>query len=134
MSAIEERVVQMQFDNAAFERNIARTRDSLGRFTKELDMKGAGKGLSELDAAAKKLSFKNIEAGVQAVAGHVRTLGTSAVEGFTKLGHGIQAVATKIKTMSTDANKGLSDVDAAAKRTSRMASKPSPTSSRRCLL
>jgi hypothetical protein len=118
MSAIEERVVQMQFDNAAFERGIARTRDSLGRFTKELEMKGAGKGLSDLDAAAKKLSFKNIETGVQAVAGHIRTLSTSAVDGLEKVGHGVQAVATKIKSMSTDANKGLSDVDAAAKKTS----------------
>lgn len=118
MSSIDERVVQMRFDNAAFERGIARTRDSLGRFTKELEMKGATKGLSDVEAAAKRLSFKNIESGVQAVAGHIRTLSTSAVQGLEKVGHGVQSVATKVQAMSANVAKNLNSIDNEGKKVS----------------
>jgi tape measure domain-containing protein len=82
MSSIDERVVQMKFDNAAFEQGIARTRDSLGRFTKQLELKGASKGLENVDAAAKKLSLQNIETGVQAVADKFKAM---SVVGITAL-------------------------------------------------
>lgn len=118
MSSIDERVVQMRFDNAAFEKGIARTRDSLGRFTKELEMKGATKGLSDVDAAARKLSFKNIETGVQAVAGHIRTLSTSAVQGLERVGQGVQSVATKVQTMSANVAKNLNSIDNEGKKVS----------------
>lgn len=118
MSSIDERVVQMRFDNAAFEKGIARTRDSLGRFTKELEMKGSTKGLSDVEAAAKRLSFKNIEAGVQAVSGHIRNLSTSAVQGLERVGQGVQSVATKVQTMSANVAKNLNSIDNEGKKVS----------------
>lgn len=101
MSSIDERVVQMKFDNAAFEKGIARTRDSLGRFTKQIDDLGKTKGLSEVDAAAKKLSFKNVENGVQAVADKFKAM---SVVGITALAtitqRAISAGAQLVKSLT----------------------------------
>jgi tape measure domain-containing protein len=81
-SSIDERIVKMKFDNAAFEQGIARTRDSLGRFTKQLEMKDATKGLSEVDAAAKRMSLKNLESAAQAVGDKFKAM---SVVGITAL-------------------------------------------------
>lgn len=107
MSNIDERIVRLKFDNQAFEQGIARSRDSLGRFTKQLETPTPGKGLDnvtnaitkvrdglgrfasesqkdfgEVDAASKKVSLEHIGNGVQAVASKFKAL---SVVGVTAL-------------------------------------------------
>jgi tape measure domain-containing protein len=107
MSSIDERIVRLKFDNQAFEQGVARSRDSLGRFTKQLETPSSGKGLdnirsgvdrvrdslgkfasqstkdfSEVDNASKKLSLDGIGNGVQAVADKFKAL---SVVGVTAL-------------------------------------------------
>lgn len=107
MSSIDERIVRLKFDNQAFEQGIARSRDSLGRFTKQLETPASGKGLDnvstaitkvrdglgrfasesqkdfgEVDAASKKLSLEHIGNGVQAISDKFKAL---SVVGVTAL-------------------------------------------------
>ena len=54
---VDERVVQMQFDNAQFERNIQTSMSTLEKLKQSLNLNGAAKGLQDVDAAANKLNF-----------------------------------------------------------------------------
>ena len=55
---VEQNVVQMEFDNRQFEKNVSTTMDSLDKFKKKLDFSNEGKSFGELDKAASKVSFK----------------------------------------------------------------------------
>lgn len=51
---IDEKVVEMQFDNRQFEKNVQTTIESVGRLKSSLDLTGASKGLEDISAAASK--------------------------------------------------------------------------------
>ena len=50
---IDERVVEMRFDNREFEANIDTSINSINKLNKSLDLKGASKGLENVNAASK---------------------------------------------------------------------------------
>lgn len=105
MSSIDERVVNMRFNNRQFEQGIARTRDSLGRFTKELQMTGATKGLENVDAAAQKVpqSMENIEQSVSGIAGKFKAMGVVATTALATVAHAAVAAGGRlIKSMTLD--------------------------------
>lgn len=64
---IDERVVEMRFDNQQFEKNVQTSLDTLGKLKSGLDLNGAAKGLESIDASAKKLDFNPLANGVEAV-------------------------------------------------------------------
>ena len=51
---IDQRVVEMQFDNKDFERNISTTMSTLEKFKSSLNLKGAAQGLEDVGTAAKR--------------------------------------------------------------------------------
>lgn len=57
MSSIDERIVQMHFDNKEFERNIKTSMDSLSNLKKSLDFKGCEKGLDTIAKSADKVDM-----------------------------------------------------------------------------
>lgn len=82
MSSIDERVVQMKFDNKQFEAGVKQTTSSLDALKKGLNLTDAQKGLEDLDDAGKRFSLAGIGAGVQAIADKFNAL---AVIGVTAL-------------------------------------------------
>ena len=61
----DTRVVQMQFDNKNFERNIAKSQSSLERFKKSLNFDAVGKGLSQFGENIKNLAFDTLSSNIQ---------------------------------------------------------------------
>lgn len=55
-TTIDERVVEMRFDNKQFEQNIQTSLSSLDKLKKSLNLKGAAKGLETVNDAANKCS------------------------------------------------------------------------------
>lgn len=51
MNNIENRIVEMKFDNAQFESAVAKTMETLDRFKEKLNFEGAGKGMDQLGKA-----------------------------------------------------------------------------------
>lgn len=51
MSAIDDRIVSMKFDNAQFQKGAADTVKTLGDLKKSLQFEGAAKGLQNLDVS-----------------------------------------------------------------------------------
>src|SRR5882757_493045 len=82
MSSIDERVVQMVFDNRQFEQGISTTLSSLDKLTNSLKLDGATKGLSSINTAAKGVSLSGIASGVENIASKFRAM---SVVGVTAL-------------------------------------------------
>lgn len=59
MTTIDERVVQMRFDNSDFERNASTTIGTLEKLKEKLTFKESGKALDDFQDRANKLNFDN---------------------------------------------------------------------------
>ena len=57
---VDERVVSMQFDNQQFEKNVKTSMSTLDKLKQSLNLKGASKGLDEVNAAAKRVDMSGI--------------------------------------------------------------------------
>lgn len=66
-NSVDSRIVEMKFDNAAFERGINQTLNSLKNLDKSLQMDGAAKGLDRVADATKRFSLASIAAGVESI-------------------------------------------------------------------
>ena len=64
---VDERVVEMRFDNRQFETNVGRTMSTLDKLKQRLNLTGAAKGLSDIGAAAGRVDMSPIGRGVEAV-------------------------------------------------------------------
>ena len=64
---VDERVVSMQFDNKKFEQNVQTTMKTLERLKSKLNLKGAAKGLEDVDKATKKLDMTPLTNGIHKV-------------------------------------------------------------------
>ena len=64
---VDERVVQMQFDNSQFERNVSTSMSTLNKLKRSLNLSGAAKGLSDVGNAAKSISLNGLGSAVDTV-------------------------------------------------------------------
>jgi tape measure domain-containing protein len=86
VSSIDQRVVQMVFDNSAFEKGIATTLSSLDKLTNSLKMTGATKGLDDIDEAASKgLSLSGIASGIDSISSKFSALGVIGVTALANI-------------------------------------------------
>lgn len=75
-SNIEERVVEMQFDNKKFEKNARDTMKTLDALEKSLDLKGASKSFEDLDRSIKKVDTSHLSDAIDAVTNKFSLFGT----------------------------------------------------------
>ena len=64
---IEQRVVEMQFDNKQFERNVSTTMSSLDKLKQSLNLTGAAKGLENVGTAAKGINLSGLTSAAETV-------------------------------------------------------------------
>ncbi len=92
--SVDQRVVEMRFDNQQFERGVQKTMGTLDRLKQSLKFDGTAKGLENIDQAAKKVSFDGMAASVASLQKRFSTFGivgmrviqnlTDSVMGFAK--------------------------------------------------
>lgn len=66
-TTIDERVVQMQFDNAQFEHAVAQSMTTLKNLNESLKLENAGKGFLNLAKSAETVSFAKIQNSLEAL-------------------------------------------------------------------
>lgn len=101
--SVDTRVVQMQFDNTQFERNIGTSINSLNKLQDSLDMKGAAKSFKALDEESQKVSLSGISNAVESVTHKFSVLETvafSAVKNITD--RAVDAGISLAKSLSVD--------------------------------
>lgn len=76
---VDNRVVDMQFNNAQFESGIKDSMDSIERLKKGLNFDESTKSFSNLTSAANAVSFAGIADGVETIASRFTTLGIIGV-------------------------------------------------------
>lgn len=64
---VDERVVEMRFDNKDFESNVKTSMSTLEKLKNSLKLSGATKGLEEVGKSAKQVDFSGISNGVETV-------------------------------------------------------------------
>lgn len=64
---IDQKVVEMQFDNRQFEKNVSTTMSSVEKLKQSLNFSNAGKGLENISAAAKRVDMNSLGNAVESV-------------------------------------------------------------------
>ena len=54
---VDQRVVEMRFDNAKFEKNVQQSINSLNALNESLKFEGAEKGFAKVEKASEKVDF-----------------------------------------------------------------------------
>ena len=98
---IDQRVVEMRFDNVQFEKNSRDTMRTLDKLKEKLSFKGAAKGLEQVQAASENVDFSGMEKGLDTVQAKFSALDVIA---FTAL----QRITDKVISTGEQMVKGLS--------------------------
>lgn len=85
MSSIDQRVVDMKFNNGQFESAARRSLGTLDGLKKALDFKAAGRGLSDLDAAGKKFSLESMGRSVEGLSSKFSALSIIGITALSNL-------------------------------------------------
>ena len=78
MSSIDERVVQMKFNNGDFEKGVTKTLSSLDKLKAALAQKVSSKSFSDLQTEADKINFAPIEKQIDSVNSKFSLIGATA--------------------------------------------------------
>ena len=66
-TTIDQRVVEMRFDNKHFESNVQTTMSTLDKLKQKLNLSGSAKGLEGISSAAKKVDMSGLSTGIDTV-------------------------------------------------------------------
>lgn len=83
---IDQRVVEMQFNNRNFERNVSTTMSSVEKLKQSLNFTGAAKGLENVSSAAKKVDMNGLGSAVETVRARfsaLEVMGVTALANIT---------------------------------------------------
>ena len=83
---VDERVVEMQFDNRQFERNVSTSVSTLDKLKRSLNLSGAAKGLSDVGDAAKRVDMNGLGASIDTVRARfsaLQVMGVTALANIT---------------------------------------------------
>lgn len=100
MSTIENRVVSMEFDNAAFERRLTDTLNSLDKLSESLALVGAKQGLTDVANAANNVDLSRMANSVDSISSKFSALGAIA---FTV----IQSITRSVIDLARNAGEDI---------------------------
>ena len=84
-TTIDQRVVEMRFDNKNFESNVSTTMSTLDRLKQSLRLDGASKGLENVSDAARKVDMSSLGSSVETVRTKFSTLEVMAVTALANI-------------------------------------------------
>lgn len=102
-SSIDQRIVEMQFDNEQFEKGISTSLKSLDNLEKGLKLDGASKGLQSVANAANSMNFDGLQSGIYAVQqkfSALEVIGITALQRITN--QAISAGEALVNSLSMD--------------------------------
>lgn len=97
-TTIDQRVVEMRFDNKQFESNVQTSISTLEKLKQKLNLTGASKGLENLDSAAKKVNMGVLGSAADAVSVRFSAMQIAGITAMTRIAN--QAISTGEKMLS----------------------------------
>lgn len=102
-NTIDQRVVEMRFDNSQFEQNVSTTMTTLEKLKQKLNLSGATKGLSDVDSAARKVDMSGLGSAVETVSAKfsaLQVMGVTALANITN--SAVNAGKRIVKSLTID--------------------------------
>ena len=85
--SIDERVVEMQFDNQQFEKGISTSMKSLDKLKKSLQLDDAGRSFEKLERSAKNVRLDGLAASVDAISSKFTLMGRMSIAWMDNIAH-----------------------------------------------
>lgn len=95
-NGIDNRIVQMQFDNRQFERNIKTSGKSLEKFKELLNFDSCEKSLNKFGKATEQLTFEKMSDNLQKLTNKFTGLGTASELVLSQIRRGIERTAASV--------------------------------------
>lgn len=100
---VDQRVVEMRFDNAKFEKNVQQSINSLNALNESLKFEGAEKGFAEVEKASEKVDFDRMTTALETLTGKFSALEVIGMTALVKItDKAIDAGAKLTKSLSID--------------------------------
>jgi tape measure domain-containing protein len=119
MSSIDQRVVEMQFDNKAFGAGVSKTIGDLNSLKNGLKLEGAAKGLQEVSAAANRFSMGSLGKQFDNALSHINVWRIAAVTAIaTVTNQAVHSAERLVSSLTIDPIKqGFSEYELLMKST-----------------
>lgn len=116
---IEQRVVQMEFENESFEKKAAQSTKTLEKLDEKLQFKNGTKSFDDVEKAAEKTNFKSLIAAADTVTNKLSNLGIVGVTALTNLTNkAVDAGSRLVKSLTIDQiTEGWNKMDQITKAT-----------------
>jgi Tape measure protein len=114
MATVDSRIVTMKFDNKQFEQSASTTMSTLEKLKASLSFKGAEAGFANVQGAADKVHFGNVEGGITKISGAFVALGTVAVTALSNITTQVMAMGQQLVAQVSGVNAmrdGFSDYE-----------------------
>lgn len=85
MNEVDNRVVEMRFDNQQFEQNIAKSTQSLDRLKESLNLEGSAKGLEKLQNVGSNLKLDGVATAVEQISMKFSALEIAGITALTNI-------------------------------------------------
>lgn len=106
MSSVDERIVEMRFDNKDFENNVQQTMTTLDKLKSALNFKDASKSFDNLSKAANNLDMSNVSDTLDVIQNKFSVFGTIADQVIRRVADGFMDLAQKgvqvVKSLTVD--------------------------------
>lgn len=112
-TTIDQRVVEMQFDNRQFESNVRTTMSTLDRLKQSLNLTGASKGLENINSEARHNNLSALSSAAETVGLRFSAMYTIADQALRNITNSVQRTATNMaKALTIDPIKtGFSEYE-----------------------
>ena len=101
--ATDTKTVEMRFDNSNFESNVKQSMSTLDKLKTSLKLKGASKGLNDVEKSSSKVKFKGLNDSLSKTEKHFSALESIATGVFMRIGMKVADAGMKIvKSLSVD--------------------------------
>ena len=102
MSAVvDDRIVEMRFDNRDFEQNVKTSMSTLEKLKQSLKFSGASKGLGDMSSAIKKIDMSSLGANVEMVGSKFSVLEQIGIGALRNIGNSAMEVGKKVVSALT---------------------------------
>lgn len=95
MKEVDERVVEMRFDNKKFESNAKETMSTLDRLKEKLNFGSAGKSIDEIEESANSVNFNRMIESIDAINSHFSVMGIAGKRIIENLTDSVMSFANK---------------------------------------
>ena len=84
-TTVDNRVLEMRFDNAQFEKGVSTSMSTLDKLKQKLNLSGASKGLQDVGKAAKNVNFSGMNSGIETVQAKFSALQVAGVTALANI-------------------------------------------------